>query len=137
MFKHDTSESQNMVIVSDELTHTKIILATSQPPHINISTSSVTASPTSQFKQRFLFSNLYAWVMEHDLNITWIFFATSHGKGAVDGIWGTLKRANVKAAYWQMPMSSIVGKQLVNVHIPKEGIAHFLGCKMGKHHSYT
>ena len=31
--------------------------------------------------------------MEHNLTITWNFFATSHGKGVVDGIGGTAKRA--------------------------------------------
>ena len=49
--------------------------------------------PTSQFKQRFLFSNLHSWQEEHDLKLTWNFFATSHGKGVVDGLGGTLKRA--------------------------------------------
>ena len=48
--------------------------------------------PTSQFKQRFPFSNLHGWEMEHDLKIHWNFFVTSHGKGVVDGIEGTLKR---------------------------------------------
>ena len=41
----------------------------------------------SQFKQRFLFSNLHYW--EQDLKLTWNFFATSHGKGVVDGLLGT------------------------------------------------
>ncbi len=49
--------------------------------------------PTSQFKQRFLFSNLYGWEMENSLKISWNFFAISHGKGVVDGIGGTVKRA--------------------------------------------
>jgi len=48
--------------------------------------------PTSQFKQRFLFSNLYGWENEYNFKIIWNFFATSHGKGAVDGIGGTVKR---------------------------------------------
>lgn len=30
--------------------------------------------------------------MNHNINLTWSFFATSHGKGAVDGIGGTIKR---------------------------------------------
>jgi len=48
--------------------------------------------PTSQFKQRFLFSNLYYWEQAHEISIKWNFFATSHGKGVVDGIGGTVKR---------------------------------------------
>ena len=51
--------------------------------------------PTSQFKQRFLLSNLYAWEMEHDLKITWNFFTTSHGKGVVNGI------RNTQRAVWR------------------------------------
>ena len=39
---------------------------------------------TSQFKQRYLFSNLHSWEMEHDIELSWNFFATSHGKGVVE-----------------------------------------------------
>ena len=49
--------------------------------------------PTSQFKQRFLFSNLHHWEQDHDITIRMNFFATSHGKGVVDGIGGTVKRS--------------------------------------------
>ena len=58
---------------SDELNHTKYVfmqhvfryLKTIFP---NIEQIIVFSDgPTSQFKQRFLFSNLYAWEMEHDL----------------------------------------------------------------------
>ena len=41
-----------------------------------------------QFKQCFLFYSLT--LMNRD--ITWHFFATSHGKGPVDGICGMAKR---------------------------------------------
>lgn len=47
--------------------------------------------PISQFKQRFLFSNLHGWETENDLKIRWNFLATSHSKRVVDGIGGTLK----------------------------------------------
>ena len=46
----------------------------------------------SQFKQRFLFWNLHYWQQDHHLKLTWNFFATSHGKGVVDGLGGTVKR---------------------------------------------
>jgi hypothetical protein len=46
----------------------------------------------SQFKQRFLFRNLTKLSNDYDLNISWSFFATSHGKGVVDGIGGIVKR---------------------------------------------
>ena len=47
---------------------------------------------TLQFKQSYLFSNLHSWEMENDIELSWNFFATSHGKGDVDGIGGTIKR---------------------------------------------
>ena len=50
-------------------------------------------SATSQFKQRYLFSNLYEWKKEFSINLIWNFFAMSHSKDAVDGIRGTIKRS--------------------------------------------
>ena len=46
----------------------------------------------SQFKQRYLFQNLTHLLTKYDLKISWNFFATSHGKGVVDAIGGTIKR---------------------------------------------
>ncbi|CAF1108331.1 unnamed protein product [Rotaria sp. Silwood1] len=46
----------------------------------------------SQFKQRFHFRNLVQIANEHNIALSWHFFATSHGKGVVDGIGGTVKR---------------------------------------------
>lgn len=47
----------------------------------------------SQFKQRFLLSNLHWYKATYELeSLEWEFFATSHGKGAVDGLGGSLKR---------------------------------------------
>ena len=46
----------------------------------------------SQFKQRFHFRNLIEIASEHNIQLSWNFFATSHGKGVVDGIGGTVKR---------------------------------------------
>ena len=37
----------------------------------------------SQFKQRFLFSNLQMWEQQFHIELKWYFFATSHGKGVV------------------------------------------------------
>ncbi|CAF1513785.1 unnamed protein product [Adineta steineri] len=47
---------------------------------------------SSQFKQRFLFRNLSILSINHNLNLSWSYFATSHGKGVVDAIGGTSKR---------------------------------------------
>jgi hypothetical protein len=46
----------------------------------------------SQFKQRYLFQNITRMMAEHDLKLSWNFFATSHGKGVVDAIGGIVKR---------------------------------------------
>lgn len=47
----------------------------------------------SQFKQMFSFINLTFLQEEYNLKtFIWNFFTTSHGKGAVDGVGGTVKR---------------------------------------------
>jgi hypothetical protein len=46
----------------------------------------------SQFKQRFHFRNLTRIADERKIDLKWHFFATSHGKGVVDGIGGSVKR---------------------------------------------
>ena len=46
----------------------------------------------SQFKQRYLFQNLTRMITEYHLKLSWNFFATSHGKGVVDAIGGSVKR---------------------------------------------
>ena len=48
---------------------------------------------TSQFKQKFLFVTITFLKDVYKLNnLTWNLFATSHGKGAVNGVGGTIKR---------------------------------------------
>ena len=49
----------------------------------------------SQLKQKFLLENItfYKQTYMYDLDhVTWSFFATSHGKGSVDGTGGQVKR---------------------------------------------
>lgn len=48
--------------------------------------------PASQFKNRFIANSLPVMETRHNFKITWNFFATSHGKGPVDGIGSALKR---------------------------------------------
>ena len=48
--------------------------------------------PSSQFKNKFV-ANTLLWLSEkHSVNIEWHFFATSHSKGCVDGVGGSIKR---------------------------------------------
>ena len=90
----------SMVVISDDLNHTKYsifiymqcIFRSLQAKFPSIQTVNVFSDgPTSQFKQRFLFSNLHYWEQDHDISIRWNFFATSHGKGVVDGLEGWLR----------------------------------------------
>lgn len=91
-----------MVLVSDDRNHTKYsvyVFIQHIINHLKLKSPSIehldifTDGASSQFKQRYLFSNLYAREQEHDLKIKWHFFATSHGKGVVDGLGGTVKRS--------------------------------------------
>lgn len=91
----------SIAIVSDDLNHTKysvytymqFIFGCLKEKYASIETIDIFSDgASSQFKQRYLFSNLHSWEMEHDVKLSWNFFATSHGKGVVDGIGGTVKR---------------------------------------------
>lgn len=46
----------------------------------------------AQFKNKYTLSNICFSENDFNLKIEWNFFATSHGKGAVDGIGGLTKR---------------------------------------------
>lgn len=48
--------------------------------------------PASQFKNKYK-ANFCCKLERHGLKIRWSFFATSHGKGVVDGVGGGVKRA--------------------------------------------
>jgi len=48
--------------------------------------------PSSQFKNRFIATSLNTLEEEFTVKLNWNYFATSHGKGPVDGIGGSLKR---------------------------------------------
>ena len=58
-------------------------------------------SAASQFKQRYLFHNLTHVSNDSNLFLSWHFFATSHAKGVVDGIGGTIKRF-----FWQQILTT-------------------------------
>ena len=54
---------------------------------------------TSHFKQQDLFPNLHGWEKKFSISLTWNVFATSHGKGGVDGTGGTVKRSVSRAIH--------------------------------------
>ena len=93
---------KSLALVSDALTHTKenvwvfmsYLLKKLKEDNPSLKVLDIFSDGAgSQFKQKYLFSNLYAWEQDYSLSIKWNFFATSHGKGVVDGIGGTIKRA--------------------------------------------
>lgn len=100
-FVWTANETFSFALPSMDLTHDKFVvdsalkiildhLKTSLPNLKEVAFFSDGAA--SQFKQRFHFRNLMIISHEHQLTLTWNFFATSHGKGVVDGIGGTVKR---------------------------------------------
>ncbi|CAB4041133.1 Sentrin-specific protease 2 [Paramuricea clavata] len=88
------------VIVSDELNHDKksvaVFMSTVMDKfvkemHADVRRAYVFSDgPSSQFKNRYIVNFLHH--LNSKVSIQWNFFATSHGKGAVDGIGGTVKR---------------------------------------------
>ncbi|XP_071950782.1 uncharacterized protein [Antedon mediterranea] len=96
----NSNTSESIVIISDDLDHTKIsvhavmslILTKIKEKYPTIENMNVFSDGAgAHFKQRFLFSNLFNWEKLFNINLKWNFFATSHGKGVVDGHGGTVK----------------------------------------------
>ena len=86
-----------MVVVSDYLHHDKYAVNLFLKTILQHLDSTVqrfikvvifSDSAASQFRQRYLLSSITLL----NRTISWNFFATSHGKGPVDGIGGTTKR---------------------------------------------
>lgn len=89
----------------------------------------------SQYKNKHNFENLCLHEKDFGVPAEWHFFATSHGKGACDGIGGTFKRAAAKASLQRPLTNQIVSvKELVEwaeswdskieiVYVPTEEVA--------------
>ena len=99
----DSDIVESYVVISDDMVHGKYQVATfldkiikdlkKAYPDVE-SVSFFSDGAASQFKQRFLFHNYYLLRsrLDYGLKTTWNFFAMWHGKGAVDGIGGNVKR---------------------------------------------
>ena len=94
--------SESMAIISDDPVHNKLQVHTYVRKIISYLKEKYPAIKdviifsdgcAAQFKQRYLFSNLYSWEKQFGINMSWNFFATSHGKGVIDGHGGTIKRS--------------------------------------------
>ena len=86
------------ILASDNLIHGKETIG----PYIDYLLSTFPKSiktvslwsdgPPSQFKNKFIVSLIPVLEKKYDISIRWNYFATSHGKGPVDGIGGSVKR---------------------------------------------
>ena len=99
VWTHDSNKS--MVFVSDDLDHDKTsvlvflhkLLAELTDKETIKNVDIFSDGPSSQFKNQYVFNFLPVLrELYHLESLNWHFFATSHGKGAVDGIGGTVKR---------------------------------------------
>jgi len=100
----NTRESvSSFVVISDDLQHDKAAVACFNRVIMDVANKEgvikrlhrFSDGAASQFKNRFSLSLLLYPEKEHkDLTqIDWSFFGTSHGKGPIDGVGGTVKRA--------------------------------------------
>ena len=86
------------VTVSDDLTHSRdsvIVFLDNLLNHFLDSCDTLqiwSDGPSSQFKNCYIAAVLPWLENKHHIKIYWNFFATSHGKGPVDGVGGTIKR---------------------------------------------
>ena len=82
------------IIASDDLNHGKETVVSYIDHLLNTLPAAVKSlsiwsdGPSSQFKNRFVVAAIASLQEKHDINITCNYFATSHGKGPVDGIGG-------------------------------------------------
>ena len=93
------------VIVSDDVAHDKtsvsVFMSTIlddfvKKMHPNVTKAYIFSDgPSSQFKNKYIVNFLHK--LNQTIHIQWNFFATSHGKGVVDGVGGTIKRLVWKA----------------------------------------
>ena len=64
-------------------------------------TDSFSDSESAQFKQKYMFSNLEYWETKFKCQIQWYIFATSHGKGVVDGKVAQKRISSSKKINWK------------------------------------
>ncbi|XP_071943945.1 uncharacterized protein [Antedon mediterranea] len=91
-------EVHSRVLVSDNLVHSKETVVSyidevlEQLPETVTFVSLWSDGPASQFKNRFIVAAIQPLQAKHKVTLRWNYFATSHGKGPVDGIGGSVKR---------------------------------------------
>ena len=96
------------VVVSDNMEHSKDSVYAFNKEIIQYARSEiglvnhihfVSDGAASQFKNRFTVQNLKHSQTDFGVSADWSYFETSHGKGAVDGVGGTIKQQVLLAVY--------------------------------------
>lgn len=96
---------ESFAFASDNLNHDKVsvfyyvdqIISFIKAHYSKVSTLDIFSDgAASQFKQRYTLSTLFIYAAKYNLKLNWNFFATSHGKGAVDDV-----GASVKSVVWR------------------------------------
>jgi len=113
---NDETICSTHVIVSDDHSHEKRSIAVFIDKVVNELISDkfpnvqqvhiFSDGPSSQFKNKYM-ASFYSILQRKGLSIQWNFFATSHGKGVVDGLGGTVKRV-VREAVLTRKVSSVL-----------------------------
>lgn len=103
-----TSIQKSYVIVSDCMQHDTAVFHLFQKSFITFLKTRLPSFPkkiyyfsdgaAAQYKNRKNFINLCYHEADFGIHAEWHFFATSHGKGACDGVGGTIKRLAAKAS---------------------------------------
>lgn len=93
-----SKEMRSFAITSDNVTHAKETVVPfidrlfEELPKTAEIVQLWTDGPSSQFKNKFITTAQAILQEKYRIQLFWNFFPTSHGKGAVDGIGGALKR---------------------------------------------
>lgn len=99
----DEIEHYNFVIISESLKHDTVAVSLFNKKMIHFLKQKhgceqvrkiffFSDGAASQYKNKKNFCNLACFKNDFNIEVEWHFFATSHGKGACDGIGGTVKR---------------------------------------------
>ncbi|KAJ8669555.1 hypothetical protein QAD02_000814 [Eretmocerus hayati] len=114
-FKNSNEEVDHLsiVMISDYMKHDVASVYTFQKHNIKIlrerlpllrRMTNMTDRAAGQYKNRHNFHNLCLHKLDFNVDAKWHFSATSHGKGACDGVGGNFKRAVYQASF-QRPTS--------------------------------
>lgn len=91
-------KQHSIVIVSDSTDHTNDTVVDNMSRVLEELPTTIrkvkiwSDGPSSQFKNKYIAASLRFLENKHNVKIQWNYFATSHGKGPVDGIGGSVKR---------------------------------------------